>query len=260
VREELAKFQGQGMDFQDLDELERIATGVLRGNIDNTEKKFVGDILDKITGIRKYAATSTNGSIPADMVNPLIAKAKELARRNIVAGQIDEMGRKAKYYVSGTESGTRNQFASYLKSQKGKGLSEAENAAFDAVTRREGPMNVAHMMGSRFSMPMLGIGGIAAGNPIAGLLGIAGNIVARKGMELSTKKAVDNALKTVLAGRAKQNAASVVEKRLTGQRRAQSLLATESGSVEGRRGAQEPVLIDALGRPYYLPKRSLLGQ
>jgi len=260
LREELVKFQGQGMDFQDLDELERIATGVLRSNIDKTDKKFVSDILEKIQGIRKYGAVATNGSIPANEVNPLIGRAKDLARRNIVADQIDEMGRKAGYYVSGTESGLRNQFASYLKSQKGKGLSTAEKEAFDAVTRREGPMNIAHMLGSRFTMPALGVGGFAMGNPLIGLLGMGVNLAARKGMELSTKKSVENAMATVLAGRSAQNAASAGKKLLTGQRRLQGLLAAEGGSVANRKGAQEPFLIDAQGRAYPFSRRALVGQ
>lgn len=260
LREELAKFQGQGMDFQDLDELEKIATGVLRSAADNTEKKFVGDILGKIKTIRERGAIATNGLIPANEVNPVIAKAKDLARRDIIAGQIDEMGRKGKYYVSGTESGARNQFSSYLKSQKGKGLSDAEKEAFDAVTRREGPMNVAHMLGSRFAMPAMGAAGIYTGNIPMSLLGMGANLAFRKGMELSTKKSVDDALKTVLAGRGAQAAASEGKKALTGQRRVQGLLAAEGATVPSRKGAQEPFLIDAQGRPYPYPKRSLLGQ
>lgn len=249
LRDLFVQHVNKSPDFEDIDNLKQIATGILRSTADKRDKMFVGRILDKLNEVTDKGAFVTNGTLPAGQVKALVAKAKDYARRNILADQIDEMGRKAGYYVSGTESGTRNQFASYLKSQKGKGLSEAERSAFDAVTRREGPMNIAHMMASRFSMPTMGVGGGMLGGPVGAAAAVGGNLLARKLMEGSTKKAVNNALKTVLAGKQKQAVATGLDQKANADRLARALLATDSA----RRSAQIPFLTDANGREYAYP-------
>jgi hypothetical protein len=252
LRDLFVQMSGGSPDFEDVDNLKQIATGILRSTADKRDKFFTGKILDELNQITDNGALVTNGTIPAGQAAALAKRAKDLARRNIIADQIDEMGRKAGYYVSGTESGARNQFASYLKSQKGKGLSEAERKAFDAVTRREGPMNAAHMLGSRFSMPTMGGGGFVLGGPVGAAAGLLGNLAVRKGMEMSTKKSVENAMKTVLAGKGRQAAASARDRVAKGDKRARIGLATQSGLIS----AQEPFLTDARGNQY---PYSLLG-
>lgn len=249
LRDLFSQMSGKSPDFEEIDNLKQIATGILRSNADKRDKFFTGKILDELNAITDNGALTTNGSIPVGQAATLAKQAKELARRNIVADQIDEMGRKAGYYVSGTESGLRNQFASYLKAQKGKGLTRAEEKAFDAVTRREGPMNLAHMLGSRFSMPTMGVGGAFVGGPVGAGVGMVGNLMARKLMEASTKKSVNNALKTVLAGRKKQIAATSRDQKANAEKLARILLATETG----RQSATEPFLTDARGNQYPFP-------
>ena len=79
------------------------------------------------------------------------------------AGQIDEMSRKADWYPSGGESGLRNQFASYGRSSGGKYLTDAEEAAYKRVIRREGPLGISHEAGSNLST----IGALSAGRQCA---------------------------------------------------------------------------------------------
>lgn len=243
LREELAKFQGKGMDYQDLDELERISTGILRDKIDNTDKKFVGDILDKIKGIRQGGAIATNGSVPADEVNSLIGTAKDFGRRKILADNITEMKRRLPGYLAGDESAFRNQFGSYLKSPAAKSLAPAEKQAFGAVVRREGPLNVAHNLGSRMGQIAGGSTGAGVGALLGSSLGPVGTIVGglagagvsmgvqslfRKVMEVATEKGVDNALKTVLAGRSAQEKAAVLDLLAKNQARVGGLLSADA--------------------------------
>lgn len=208
LREEFSKFFGQGMDFEDLDEMEKIATGIMRSTPDATDKMFAAKILDKIKEVRERGAFITNGTVPASELNPLVRKAKELARRRIIARDVNQMKDKAEWYVSGDESGLRNRFASYGK-KNSQNLSDAEEKAFKAVVRREGILNPLHTYGSRLNQIVLGGAGTIAGFPVETLVGIVGSNAARKFMEIYTKKGVDNALKTVLAGRSAQEKAAV---------------------------------------------------
>jgi hypothetical protein len=208
LREEFARFAGKGMDFQDLDEMERIATGILRSTPDATEKMFVTQILGKIKDVRERGGFITNGSVPAGEVNALVREAKELARRRIIARDIGKMQDKAEWYVSGPESGLRNQFASYGKKNDGS-LTDAEKKAFKSVTNREGALNIAHTIGSRMGQTVMGGVGLYTGQIIPALVGMVGSSIARKVMEVYTRKGVDEAIKTVLAGRSAQEKAAV---------------------------------------------------
>jgi hypothetical protein len=207
LRQEFATFAGKGMDFQDLDEMERIATGILRTTPDATEKMFVTQILGKIKDVRERGAFITNGSVPAGQVNSLVKEAKELARRRIVARDIGKMQDKAEWYVSGPESGLRNQFASYGK-KNDSSLTDAERKAFKSVTTREGALNIAHTIGSRMGQTVMGGVGLYTGQIIPALVGMVGSAAARKLMEVYTRKGVDEAIKTVLAGRSAQEKAA----------------------------------------------------
>lgn len=231
LREEFEKFLGKGMDFQDLDELERIATGIMRSGADPTEKMFTGRILDKIKEVRERGALITNGTIPAGDVNALVGEAKELARRRIIARDINQMKDKSEWYVSGDESGIRNRFASYGK-KSGQNLTDAEKDAFKSVVRREGALNVGHMLGSRFTTGVLGGAGIASGAVIPAIAGIIGTQAARKFMEVYTKRGVDRAMKTVLAGRSAQEKAAVMDAISKWQARTRAALSSAAAAQQ----------------------------
>jgi hypothetical protein len=233
LREEFAKFSGQGMDFQDLDEMERIATGIMRSTPDATEKLFTAKILEKIKDVRERGALITNGTLPANEVNSLVKQAKELARRRIIARDVNKMKDKSEWYLSGPESGLRNQFKSYGQKNM-QNLSGAEEAAFKSVVDREGPLNLIHTYGGRITQSV-GLGaGIFSGFPVEAVLGIIGSNLTRRFMEAYTKRGVDNAIKTVLAGRSAQEKAAVrnaVSKWEAGKRAALSSAAAAQQSA-----------------------------
>ena len=208
LRDELSKFAGKGMDFEDLDEMERIATSIMRSTQDATDKMFAGQILGKIKDIREHGAFITNGTIPANQVNALVSEAKELARRRIIARDINKMKDKSEWYLSGPESGLRNVFKSYGQKNL-QNLTDAEKAAFKSVVEREGILNPLTTYGGRMTQA-IGLGaGAVAGFPVETVVAIVGSNLARRFMEAYTKKGVDNALKTVLAGRSAQEKAII---------------------------------------------------
>lgn len=209
LRDEFAKFAGQGMDFQDLDDMERIATGLMRHHTtDPTDKMFATVILNKIKDVRKSGNITTNGSVPTNEVNALIKEAKDLGRRRIIARDIGKMQDKSEWYLSGPESGLRNQFKSY-GSKNARNLSKAEEAAFKSVVTREGLLNPLHNAGSRLGQIALGSMGYAMGDITGAIIPLVGSSIAWRFMEAYTKSGVDAAIKTVLAGRSAQEKAAI---------------------------------------------------
>lgn len=256
LRDTFAQFQGKGMDFQDLDEMEQLATGILRDhNAKPADKFFTTAILKKIKDIRQSGAIATNGSVPANEVNSLIATAKDLGRRRIIGRDIEKMKNKSEWYLSGPESGLRNQFKNY-GSKNYQNLSKAEEAAFKSVVNREGAMNVAHQMGSRFAQPFAAAAGFGIGGVVGAIGSVIGTQAARKFMEVYTSKGVEAALKTVLAGRSAQQRAAVLDALSGGRGKVQALVATESG----RQSAQPTFLTDARGTEYPYPAMTVPGQ
>jgi hypothetical protein len=244
LREEIVKAAGKPLDFEEMDDLVRMATSAMRDhNFKSTDKFLIGAMLEKINRFKNNdAALITNGSIPANQVAALTGKAKELARRRIIARDIYGMKDKAAWYPSGDESGIRNKFASYGK-KLGTSLTPQEEKAFKSVVRREGPLGVAHTAGGRLGQIGLGGIGIASGDPTGMLAGIVGPMIARKFMEAYTAKGVDTAIRTVLAGVPAQKKAAALD--LISRYEA----AARSG-VSGGAAQQEPFLIDARGTAY----------
>lgn len=206
-------------------------------------------------------AISTRG-LPPEQIGPMVRKARDLARRNILARQINDMDDARLGYLSGDESAMRNQFGTYLRGRKRRGLSDTEKDAFAKVVRREGPLNAAHMLGSRWGQIAGGSGSSVVGGLLGSFLGpvgtavgaVAGPVVnfgvttaARAGMNKMTDKAVKDALKTVLAGREAQAKAAKAAKMKSSDLRTQSLLAGGSGVLSTR---QEPMVMDAKGNAY----------
>lgn len=245
LREEFAKFAGKGMDFQDLDEMERIATTIMRSATDATDKMFAGQILGKIKDVRARGAFITNGTLPANEVNALVSEAKELARRRIIARDIEKMKDKSQWYLSGPESGLRNQFKSYGQKNM-QNLSDAEKSAFGSVVAREGVLNPLHNAGSRLGQIALGSLGYAMGDITGALVPVIGSSLARKFMEVYTKKGVDNALKTVLAGRSAQEKAAVRDAVSKWEARARAAL---SGSAAVQQSTPTEIDIPGGGLP-----------
>lgn len=242
-------------DWTKVDGILKDAKTILRSPADETTKMHVGIIVNQLEDLVKNGKIITRkGGMTRPQINDTIDTARELARRNIMARDIEKMKNKSEWYLSGPESGLRNQFKSY--GSKATGLSDAEEAAFKSVVNREGFMNVAHQAGSRIVQPILAAAGFGFGGPFGAIAAVVGSQSARKFMEVYTKSGVDKALKTVLAGRSAQEKAVVLDAigRVNG--RAQALL----GANSARQGAQVPFLTDANGQQYLYPSQTLLGQ
>lgn len=217
---------GSSPDFTTMENLRKIAGETARGGagITKADMNRASVILGEIDQFYNGAPLISNGTVSAGRVSSTAKEARELARRNIIASDIEEMSRKANQgYVSGAESGNRNQFGSYLRSPKGKLLTPEESAAFQKVIRREGIEGVLHNQGSRLAQ-IAGTGGgittaAVTSNPLLGAAVWAGtnlaNMGARKLSEMSTDKKVRDALLTVLAGKAAQKAGSAATKQLS---------------------------------------------
>jgi hypothetical protein len=214
-------------NWTNIDRILKEGKKVLRSNADATVKGDVGVIVNNLEKLVKSGKITSTSGLSRDEINSTIDVARELARRNILASEIEKMKGRMFGYLGGDESAFRNQFGAYLKSPKGVSLKPAEREAFSRVVRREGPLNIANSMSSRIGQIAGSTGGMGVGALTGSALGPMGTIggavlgagvtagtqlAFRKAMERVTEKAVDDALKTVLAGREAQGMALKKEK------------------------------------------------
>ena len=247
------------------------AKAIARSGADETTKMQANIFVRQLEDLVKSDKFKSKTGMAQSAVNETVAEARDYARRNILSREIDTMRRRLPGYVSGDESGWRNQFGSYLKSPESASLSPGERAAFGKVVRREGPMNVAHNMGSRWGQ----IAGGSTGGVVGGLLGsvfgpvgtAAGAMIGagvsmgtqnlfRKFMEVYTEKGVENAMKTVLAGKSAQEKAAVLDLVDKNQARTRALLGADAATHSA---GPQWFIQDANGRTYPMPSASLLG-
>lgn len=239
---------------------------VLRSGADATVKGDVAVIVDNLEKLVKTGKITSTSGLSRDEINETIDVARELARRNILAREIETMKARMPGYLAGEESAFRNQFGAYLKSPEGRSLKPAEREAFSRVVRREGPLGIAHSMSSRLGQIAGSTGGMGVGAVTGSVLGPLGTVggallgagvtagtqaAFRKIMERVTEKAVDGAVKTVLAGRKAQGVAMKKERIEDLKRIARAALISEA--------ATNPIeenwfLQDATGRQYGMPE------
>ncbi len=239
---------------------------VLRSGADATVKGDVAVIVDNLEKLVKSGKITSTSGLSRDEINSTIDAARELARRNILAREIETMKGRMPGYLAGEESAFRNQFGAYLKSPEGRSLKPAEKEAFSRVVSREGPLGIAHSMSSRLGQIAGSTGGMGVGALTGSTLGPIGTVggallgagitagtqtAFRKVMERVTEKAVDDALKTVLAGRAAQGEAMKKEQIEDLRRIVRAALISEA--------ATNPVeenwfLQDANGQQYPMPE------
>lgn len=176
---------------------------------------------------------STKGIDPASIA-AMTKEARELGRRNILGKQIAKMGDKSEWYLGGKESGLRNQTASFGR-QQGKSLTPVERDAFKKVVRREGVLSGLNTMGSKLGQAALATAGFALGDISGGAGALGLHYGARKLSEATTRKAINDALKTVLAGRPAQKAAMKAGDKEKFEALVRTLLATGSGHASAVR-------------------------
>lgn len=209
-------------NWSNVDRILSEAKEFLRSDANAAVKGDVRVIVDNLEKLVKSGKITSQSGLSREEINNSISKARELARRNILAREIEKMKRRLPGYLSGDESAFRNQFGAYLKSPEGGFLSPAEVEAFSRVVSREGPLNIATSMGSRIGQIAGSTSGAGVGAFTGSALGPAGTIggaiagaavtaatqnAIRKVMENITEKAVNDAMKTVLAGREAQGKA-----------------------------------------------------
>lgn len=214
----IAETLGKPIDFNTFDSVRKVASGVVRErSATDTDKKAAGIILDALDEFASRSALKTNGTLPADQVAPLMKEARGLARRNILAKQIEDMVAKAETYQSGYEAGLRNQFSNYLRSSKAKGLSKEERQAFMDVAHgnknleRFGKLGIdLSKLGSKASLIPTLVGGsaIAGGEPLTGAAIVAGATAAKYAAARGVRNAAGRASSVALSGREAQKAAS----------------------------------------------------
>lgn len=238
---------GQRVDFNDIESMQKTAKAILRevpGSVTQTDKAAASIVLDALDQFASRAPMITNGKIAPKDVAGLTKQARELARRNIIARDIEEMLSKAETYQSGNVSGLRNQFANYLRSKKGKSLTAEERGAFMEAAKGSVTGNLLSIVGkfgidptklgnSATLLPAMGAGAAYLYNqdPLtAGAVAAIGTGAkfASRGLALS---AAERAKKVVLAGREKQGlvAKKVVQDALEARLRA--ALAARSGAM-----------------------------
>ena len=228
-----------------VDEILKDAKEVLRGNVEGSDKLHLGIIVSKLEDMVKRGNLTSTSGLSRDEVSSAISTAREFARRNILANEIEKMKLRLPGYLGGDDSGFRNQFGSYLKSPEGRSLRPAERDAFSRVVRREGLLNVAQNASSRIGQ----IAGAGTGAGVGAMTGMAfgpfgpaigagvglatttgTQLAFRKAMERVTEKAVDDALKTILAGREAQGVALKKEKIEDMRRIVRAILLSEAAA------------------------------
>jgi hypothetical protein len=236
----MMKFYGQSPSFRDVEEMLIEAKSILRVP-DNasptaaTDKAAARLVLDEVSQFFDNAPVMSNGSIPADQISAVAKEARDLARRHIIAREVAEMDRKSGWYLSGEESGIRNQFSSFGKRQGEHGLTDVEKKAAKKVVRREGLHGLASTSGSKLVQAMLlGGAGFGLGGPIGATVGLGASTLSRAASAAMTNRKLDQFRKTVLAGREAQQKALLEAKRLPVKTKG-LLLGTEgAGLLTGR--------------------------
>jgi hypothetical protein len=181
----------RSVPFNDVNEIRKSASTMSADmRLSDTERKVAGDLKSQIDNLYQ--------SVPG--LNEKLAPAREMSRRNILAKKLTEMERKSDWYVSGKDSGLKNQAMSFGK-KDGKTLTPAEQKAVKNIGTKEGINNFVSNAGGRMGQLMLGGVGATLGG-IPGLVGAGGaHFLARTLSERATMKALGAAKKTVLLGR-----------------------------------------------------------
>lgn len=211
-------------DYNDLESIRKTASKILRErNATDTDKEAASILLDELDAFMGNGKFTTNGTITSQQAAPLMKEAREMGRRNILAKQIEDMFAKAETYQSGYESGLRNQFSNYLRTNKAKGLTKEERQAFLEVAKGNWTSNTLGSFG-RFGVDFSNLGSRAAllpggtagagavlGEPFTGAAIVGAATGAKYTARHMTNQAAKRSMETVLAGReAQKNAASAL--------------------------------------------------
>jgi hypothetical protein len=245
--EAVAEQVGKSPDFNDLESIRKTTGNILReANATATDKKAAELLLDALDDFASKSPLATNGSLDPRQVAPLVKEARELARRNIIGKQIEDMFTKAETYQSGYEAGLRNQFSNYLRSNKAKGLTKEERQAFLEAAKGNWTNNLLGSFG-RLGVDFGNLGnraallpggtaglGVAAGEPVTGALTVAAATAAKYAARKGTQNAASRASQVVLAGRPAQKAGTQAIRSRQIQTMIRRLISAESSGRAGQ--------------------------
>lgn len=239
---------GYAPSLPEIDEIKKIINEVMPAAAASRNKNDItvlGFIKRELDNFEASAPLTTNGSVAPDAVKPMADRARELASRLIKARELKTMKENSKGYLSGEESGIRNQTARILKSEKGRyGWSKTELDAIKDASQGNLTRNAIGSVGrggvGRDARAFLGPGltgsaGAALGSflgpfgPAVGAAGaVAGATGARKLAAHLTDKSMGTAIDTALAGRGAQKQAVALSKEERRKALARALMSGQS--------------------------------
>jgi hypothetical protein len=230
IIDEMASMVGKSPDYNDVESLRKSAGRLARDSIEPTEKamgKILVRKLDKFTEASPFM-TLTGETTPE--IQAQMRAAREMASRKIKAEQMMTAREMAQNYVSGEASGLRNQFTALgrrIAKKKGAGFSAEEQRAIRTVSQGTVPQRALSTLGAtgvdiakssgRSNLLPFGVGGATAvGGALFGPIGAVvapmvqqGGAIAAKQLALaSTRRAAENAIRIMLAGKGAQSAAT----------------------------------------------------
>lgn len=238
IIDEMSSMVGKSPDYSDVESLRKSAGRLARESIEPTERamgKILVRKLDKFAESSPFAFHPGEGGPHGQTGPELLAKmkaAREMASRKIKAEQIMTARDVGQEYVSGEASGLRNQFTTLgrrITKKGGMGFSPEERQAIRQVSQGTAPQralstlgatgaNLAKSSGRANLVPLAGTGaGAFLGNlVIPGPIGMALGAGAQQAVGMgakalalrSTKKAAENAIRIMLAGKGAQTAAT----------------------------------------------------
>lgn len=146
--EELADAANKPLDFAELESLRRTIGKTLPANASKDDIAAAAFVREKFDDFLESAPLITGGNIPADQVNVLTRRARELASRNIKNRTIEEAIELAKDAPSGFENGLRIELRKIKRNpKKFNYFSKAEKKAIIDLVRPGTTQNLLAQLG-----------------------------------------------------------------------------------------------------------------
>jgi hypothetical protein len=146
--EELADAANKHLDFAELESLRRTIGTTLPAGASNADRAAAAFVREKFDDFLESAPLITSGNIPADQVNFITKKARELASRNIKNRTVEEAIEQARDARSGFENGLRIEFRKIKRNpKKFRFFSQAEKEAITNIVRPGTTQNLLAQFG-----------------------------------------------------------------------------------------------------------------
>lgn len=199
---------GQSPDFVAVDAMKRSLGQVARNMADQTDAGAAAKLRNMLDSFESSAPAMNTAGLSASELNAMRGKARDMALRNIKARELGERLDNAKTYVSGEESGIKNQIANMLRSKKGKRLfNEAEKDALQTAGGGTPTRNALSMIGRSLGVDVSKLGSSAGWGPAMLNTGIGASL----GWPVAAGAAVAGSIAKPLARTMARNEAKIAE-------------------------------------------------